>query len=191
MSEEATVSALIAECNRQEESCSYTATALYIWQKRARLWKIIFIIAPVIFGGIASSQILGFMDSESGKFVGLFFGLLAGFFPAIYAGLDLNLKVTEIGKSASDFTSLRDRFRQAANVTSQAPISEFQTAFEGLMDRMDATRSSAPPSPEWCFRKAQAKIKRGDYDFDSDLKAETESRLALQSSARGSQLQGE
>src|ERR1700724_83127 len=48
---------LIKGCERQGESCRYTAAGLYIWQKRARLWRNGFVIAPIILGGLASSQI--------------------------------------------------------------------------------------------------------------------------------------
>jgi hypothetical protein len=44
------------------------------------------------------------------------------------------------------------------------------------MDRMDAARAAAPPVPEWCFRKAQQKITRGDYEFDVDTKSDVEAR---------------
>ena len=162
--------ALREECMRQEESCRYTAASLYVWQKRARFWKVVFIVAPIILGGIAGSQILGYIGEDRGKAFGLFCGLLAGFFPAIYAGLDLGMHVKEIGRSAGEFTSLRDRFRQLANINSLEPFSEFKAAFEVLMDRKDAVRNSAPVAPEWCFRKAQKKIAKGDYTFAVDEK---------------------
>ena len=77
------------------------------------------------------------------------------------------MRVVELSRAASEFTNLRDRFRQAANIGSQAPFDEFKAQFELLMDRMDAARTAAPPSPEWCFKRAQEKIKKGDYDWDS------------------------
>ena len=160
--------ALKDECRRQEESCKYTAASLFIWQKHARVWKVGFIVAPIILGSIAGSQILGILNEGAGKFIGLFCGLLAGFFPAIYSGLEMGMQVQEIGRSAAEFTSLRDRFRQLANVASQSDFSEFNAAFEVLMDRKDAVRANAPSAPEWCFRQAQEKINKGDYTFTVD-----------------------
>ena len=160
--------ALADECKRQEESCRYTAASLHIWQKHARVWKVAFIIAPIIFGGVAGSQILGLLGEGPGQFIGLFSGLLAGFFPAIYASLDMGMQVNEIGRAAAEFTSLRDRFRQLATVTAHSSFDEFNAAFEQVMDRKDALRNSAPTAPEWCFRRAQKKIARGDYTFAVD-----------------------
>ncbi|RYG97412.1 MAG: SLATT domain-containing protein [Alphaproteobacteria bacterium] len=164
-------SALVVECQRQEESCRYTAASLHIWQKHARFWKVVFIIAPIILGGVAGSQILGVLGTESGKLVGLFCGLLAGFFPAIYASLDMGMQVKDIGRAAAEFTSLRDRFRQLASVTSRSSFTEFKSAFEQVMDRTDALRANSPTAPEWCFRRAQKKINRGDYTFTVDNNA--------------------
>lgn len=165
--------ALKEECLRQEESSRYTAASLHVWQKHARVWKVAFIIAPILLGGIAGSQILGLIGEGQGKFVGLFCGLLAGFFPAIYASLDMGMQVREIGRAAAEFTSLRDRFRQLANVTSLSPYNEFKASFETLMDRKDAVRNNAPTAPEWCFRKAQKKIAQGDYTFAVDVPRST------------------
>jgi hypothetical protein len=162
---------LIKECERQEESCRYTAAGLYIWQKRARLWRNSFVVAPIILGGLASSQILSGADAAWAAWLGAVLALLAGFFPAIYEGLGMDMRVAEIGQSAAEFTNLRDRFRQAGRVKSHLPVEEFHTAFEGLMDRMDAARKVSPPLPEWCFQQARQKIKEGDYEFDADVRA--------------------
>ncbi len=50
--------AIIAECRRQEESCLYTSTTLYIWLRRVRLQKQIFVAAPIVIGGIAGIAVL-------------------------------------------------------------------------------------------------------------------------------------
>jgi hypothetical protein len=160
--------ALVKECKRQFESCLYSSAALYLWQKRSRWWRALFLTAPIVLGGVASSEILTQFGGQVGMVVAAFCGLLAGFFPAIYTALDMDMRVAEIGRAAAEFTNLRDRFRQTAEVKSHAPFDEFQEAFEGLMDRMDAARTSSPPAPEAYFRRAQRKVNLGDYDFGAD-----------------------
>ena len=164
---------LVKECLRQYDACRHTAAALYIWQKHARFWRATFLIAPIILGGFAGSQILGQSAGEAGKIGAAFCSVLAGFFPAIFKALNLDMHLTSIGRSATEFTNLRDRFRQAAHVKSLEPFDAFQAQFEGLMDRMDAVRMAAPPAPEWCFRHARKKIGRGDYDATVDKLAVT------------------
>ena len=159
---------LVKECLRQFEACRQTAAALYIWQKHARFWRATFLIAPIILGGFAGSQILGQGAGEVGKIGAAFCSLLAGFFPAIFKALNLDMHLTSISRSATEFTNLRDRFRQAAHVRSLEPLETFQAEFEALMDRMDAVRMAAPPAPEWCFREARQKIGKGDYDAAVD-----------------------
>jgi hypothetical protein len=79
-------------------------------------------------------------------------------------------------RAAAEFTNLRDRFRQAANIGRHSPFDEFKAEFEALMDRMDAIRSSAPPEPDWCFREAQENINKGDYTFGVDKKRNIKSK---------------
>jgi hypothetical protein len=159
---------LIKECERQEESCRYTSAELYIWQKYARFLRNFFVVAPIVLGGLASSQVLAGTEVLWARITASMLSLLAGFFPAIYVALGMDMRVAEIGQAAAEFTNLRDRFRQAAKITSHSPFEEFHASFEQLMDRMDSARASAPPMPEWCFRRAQNKIKKGDYDFNTD-----------------------
>lgn len=159
---------LVRECKRQEESCAYTAVGLYIWQKRSQRWKTIFIVAPIVLGGLASSQIIADVPGKWTSYAGAVLALLAGFFPAIYEALGMDMRVREIGTSATEFTNLRDRFRQMAAIHAHSPFDEFKSAFEQLMDRMDSARSVSPPLPEWCFKEAQKKMSSGDYEFAVD-----------------------
>jgi hypothetical protein len=168
MDEDPRTSELVKECERQEESCAYTGANLYIWQKRASLWRTGFIVAPIIAAGFSTSQLFTDNLGPYGKIFATFAGLLAGFFPAIFIALNMDMRVAEIARSAAEFTNLRDRFRQAASVSRYSPYDEFKAEFEALMDRMDAIRSSAPPAPDWCFRETQKKMNKGDYTFAVD-----------------------
>ena len=64
---------------------------------------------------------------------------------------------------------LQDRFRQAWQITALGNFDFFQAEFNTLMDRMDTARDSSLTPPERFFKKAQKKIKSGDYDFGADL----------------------
>jgi hypothetical protein len=169
MQPDARAKTLSEECERQAENCKYTSASLYIWQKRAQFWRAVFLVIPVILSGFATSEILGKYLGATGQFVAAGTGLLAGLFPAIFVALNMDMKVMEIGRAATEFTNLRDRFRQLATIKSLGDYNEFETGFETIMDRMDAARTSSPPVPEWCFKKAQSKIKKGDYEYDADF----------------------
>ena len=162
---------IASECKRQEESCLYTGASLMEWQKYAAFLRALFLIAPIILGGVGGAQIFGDLWGTYGKAFGVFCALAAGFFPAIYVALNMDMRVVELTRAANEFTNLRDRFRQAANISALSEADDFRAQFELLMDRMDAIRASSPPAPEWCFKRAQAKIKKGDYSWDSVPKA--------------------
>lgn len=164
------VDEIVKECLRQEESCKYTAAGLYIWQKSAHWWKNVFIVAPIILGGLASSQILTDLSTsaEWTRYAAAALALLAGFFPAIFEALGMDMREREIGAAAGEFTNLRDRFRQLGNIGADMEFDELMPTFEQLMDRMDSARKASPPLPEKFFELGRNKINAGHYDFAAD-----------------------
>jgi len=158
-------SAIIAECHRQAEACLYTSTTLYVWLRRVRLQKQIFIAAPIIIGGIAGLAIL--KQSLPDWFMAVLV-FLASLFPALADGLKIETSVDEITRLAADFKALQDRFRRAANITALSDVETAEQTLAELMDRMDVARSSSITPPEWAFEEARRKIDAGHYNFAVD-----------------------
>jgi hypothetical protein len=159
---------LVAECRRQEESCLFTSTMLYIWLRETRLYRRIFVIAPIVLGALAGWSVLDQPDAQWLKWMTAIFAFLAGLFPAIFEALKLDIQIDEIVRQAATFKALQDRFRQAATVTALGPFDEFQAEVTALMDRMDAARATSITPPERCFEAARKKIAAGHYDFAVD-----------------------
>jgi hypothetical protein len=160
---------LIDECRRQEDSCLYTSTALFEWVKALRVWRFIFIVGPIILGGVVAWPFL--QEQPRYQWGTAVCGLLAGIAPAIYKALDLDRSLPGIAKHANTFKILQDRFRQARHMASLGPPDEFAKEFNALMVRMDRSRSSSLIPPERFFRKARRKIHRGHYDFAVDTES--------------------
>lgn len=74
-----------------------------------------------------------------------------------------------ISKQANQFKVLQDGFRQAWRIRASAGIDDFRKQFDALMEQLNALRLSSLPPPERYFKKAQAKVKSGDYDFSADI----------------------
>jgi hypothetical protein len=55
-------------------------------------------------------------------------------------------------------------------VSALKPFAEFEKDVEPLLQRLENARSGSYTAPEWCFARAQQKIKKGDYEFDVDVK---------------------
>tara|TARA_R110000787_G_scaffold27087_4_gene75399 strand:- start:1621 stop:1971 length:351 start_codon:yes stop_codon:yes gene_type:complete len=114
-----------------------------------------------------ASVLLVFQESSIAlKSIASTLTVLASVFPAMFVALNLDMHVAAIARSATEFTNLRDRFRQAAKFNSESEFDEFREVFEVLMDRMDSARENSPAVPEWCFKLAQQKINSGDYSHD-------------------------
>lgn len=158
---------LITECKRQEESCLYTSATIFEWLKSLRCWRVIFVVAPIILGAVATWPLLA--NQTSCEWVTGICALLAGVTPAVYKALDFDVSLDMLANSAHEFKTLQDRFRQVWCVAALAGFDEFKTTFDGLMDRMDRARAGSLTPPERFFKKAQAKISGGGYDFAADI----------------------
>ena len=157
--------AIIVECRRQEESCLYTSTTLYIWLRRVRRQKQFFVAAPIVIGGFAGFSIL----QEWGlKWVMAVLAIIASLFPALADALKFETSVDEISRLAAEFKALQDRFRRTATITALGDVQAAEDALAELMDRMDIARSSSITPPESAFKQAQRKIAEGHYDFSVD-----------------------
>ena len=105
---------LVDEAKRQEESCLYTSTALYSWQKEVRVLRVAFIVLPIVCSSFASARI--FVRDPYFDWPIAIAALVAGLFPAIFKALDLDISLKTIADSASRFKILQDRFRQASRI---------------------------------------------------------------------------
>ncbi len=138
-----------------------------------------FVVAPIILGALATWPLL----SQTGGFE-WFTGacaLLAGLAPVVYKALDFDLSLDLIAKKAHQFKILQDRFRQEWRVSALGTPDDFKKEFDDLMARMDAVRSTSFTVPERFFKKAQAKIQSGHYDFNVDQ----ERKISVASQRRG------
>lgn len=161
-----TTDALIKECRDLSRNALYTSTALFIWLRYLRWVRVAFLAVPLVLGSLASWKLLTDVDA-----VGVRFGLavaafVAGVLPSIFSALKLDDHLKHCSRLAAEFKNLQDRFRQAADVYGTKPLVEFEAEFRKLMKRLEAARRPSYTAPEWIFRKAQKKVRSGDYGPD-------------------------
>jgi len=165
--------AVIAECLRQEESCLYTSTTLYIWLRRVRRQKQFFVAAPVVLGGMAG---LSFLKKLAPEWVSALLAFSAGLLPALADALSIQTSVDETTRLAAEYKALQDRFRRTARIIAPHDLDAAENALAELMDRMDIARSTSITPPEWAFLKAQEKFKAGHYEFGVDVDPASKAR---------------
>lgn len=161
--------AIATEARRQEESCLYTSTMLYLWLRRVRLHNSIFIVAPIIFGALAGFSVL---EDAVEPWLIATLALLASLFPALASGLKIQTNVSEIANSAAAFKSLQDRFRQVATISALSGPDAAEQELRDLMDRLDIARANSITAPEKWFNKAKEKIEAGHYSFTVDASSD-------------------
>jgi len=157
--------AIAQEARRQEESCLYTSTMLYMWLRQVRRQNTFFVIMPIILGALAGFSVL--KDALEPWAIALL-AFLASLFPALANGLKIQTSVTEISSSAAAFKSLQDHFRQLATITVLADSDGAEKELRELMDRLDIARSTSITAPERYFARARQKIEAGHYSFTAD-----------------------
>src|SRR6478735_1302393 len=142
---------LVKECERQSESCLYTSTSFFIWLRVLRTLRVIFIVAPLVLGSLASGKLLLAVDPEGAKAFAATCAFLAGLLPSVYAALKYEERLKECVILSAEFKNLQDRFRQAALVAAHKPFVDFEKEFTLLMKRLEEARRSSFTAPEWCF----------------------------------------
>lgn len=157
--------AIIAECRRQEESCLFTSTTLFVWLRRVRWQSRAFVAAPLVLGGLAGLSVLQEWLPDWSIAILAF---LASLFPALADGLKIETSVAEIARLAAAFKLLQDRFRRHAEATPFCDVEVADERLTELMDQMDIARSHSVTPPDWAFEKARKKINEGHYTFAVD-----------------------
>ncbi len=161
--------ALFDECNRQKENCEYTALSFTIWLRRLRWRRTASMVLPVIFGALATWQIV----AQYAAGLAAVFTLLATVIPLVYRASKTDASIAQFTKLAGAFTNLRDRFRQLAEVGPHKDLAGFEREFTALMSKMDKARLHSETPPEWCFEAARKKIQTGHMSHDYDEQGRT------------------
>jgi len=143
-----------------------------MWLKYLRAIKTLFIVLPLILGSFASWKLLTTSDVEAVKVLTAVCSFLAGLLPSIYSALKWDQNLDTVSRLAAEFKNLQDGFRQAALISSRKPFGEFEADFKQLFARLEEARKPSLTPPEWIFKRAQAKVKSGDYTFDVDIEEE-------------------
>ncbi len=162
----APVQALIQECKREEENCLYTSTSFFIWLRFLRIFRAVLWIGAVVASGVAASHIL--RGDPEYKLLMAGAALLAIILPGISRALHFDTTIKDYASAATALKNLQGEFRRAANVWSHKPFTEFEIDTRNLFEAMNKARKPSLTPPEFSFRLARRKIKKGHYKHDSD-----------------------
>ncbi|GJQ60991.1 MAG: hypothetical protein SCALA702_00440 [Melioribacteraceae bacterium] len=160
--------AIIKECMREEENCLYTSTSFYYWLSYLNKVKAFFIATPLIFGGIASIEILSDSQDDFAKYLVALVAFVAGVLPSIYSALKIEARIEKLETVTNKFKVLQGKFRRlrTIDIHNSTLDEEFRTSILELED----LKSNGLTIPERFFARAQKKIKKGDFDFSADDK---------------------
>lgn len=158
--------ALKVQCTEQRERCLYTSTTLLVWLRMLRKVRIGFVVLPIIFGAVASWDILKGNNSYAALTAVL--ALVAGLVPAVYAALKLDEHLPTAARLAGEYKNLEIIFADLERVGPLKRFQDFESEYKTARERLEATNREPYTAPEWCFRAAQKKIRGGHYAFGED-----------------------
>lgn len=164
MSEELQTKELIDECNRLSSGCSYTAVSFTIWLRWLRGIRVVCEIAPVICGALATWKIV----AQGSPISAAVFALLATVIPPAFKASKTDRAIEDYAALAGEFTNLRDRFRQAALISSKKGQQAFEADFKPLLARLEKARQRTLTPPDWFFMLSRRKHKDRHYEHDLD-----------------------
>ena len=157
--------ALTTECTRQANSALYTSTSFFIWLRCLRSIRMALWILAAVFSVVgASSILLEWFAQQKVLIAGL--TLMGPILPGIVKASKLDDTIATYKKSAAQMKNIQDRLHRAATVWSHKSYSEFETEARSAFDQLDKIREASLTPPEWCFKRAQKKVKAGDYNPD-------------------------
>lgn len=154
---------LKARCREQWERCAYTSASLFEWLKVLRAIRVAFIVVPLICGAFAGLEIL--KATAWWPVAAAIAALLAGVVPSVYAALKLDEHIPLAETLAGEYKNLEIAYADLAELGPTKSVEDFGAAYEALRKRQDAANAHAYTAPDFFFRRAQQKFKRGDYTF--------------------------
>lgn len=156
--------ALIAECEREEESCLYTSTSFYIWLRTLKVIRTALWVSGAIGSIVSANSIL--RGQQGYPIILASFAIAGVLMPGLSKAGQLDTTIRDYSAAAASFKNLQGEFRRLAKVWSNKPFPEFEAEARRAIKAMNDARKPSLTPPEWCFRRAQQKIKRGDYEKD-------------------------
>lgn len=158
--------ALVEECRREEESCLYTSTSFYIWLRALRTTRAVLWVLGAFSSIVSANSILRGQQGFEILMAGL---ACAGvLMPGLIKATQLDSTIGDYATAAAAFKNLQGEFRRLAGVWSNKQFPEFEAEARRAIKAMNDARKPSLTPPEWCFRCAQRKIKRGDYTKDEN-----------------------
>ncbi len=162
---------LIVECKRQYDNCLYTSTSLFEYVKFLRCIRITTVVLPLVLGSPAGWSVLNAYEDKGIRLFTAACAFIAGLVPSIMSALKFDESLDRCRTLANEFANLKDRFRQAAEITAHKGVAELEKEFSQLREQMEALRKNGVAIPNRFFRRAQKKVNAGDYSFDVDAEA--------------------
>lgn len=161
---EAAREALRIECAERSRNTVYTSASFYIWAKQLKFARLLLWTGAVVAGGLSARASI--LDDNGHGYLVAAGALLAVILPGLVKALGLDEAIAKCDEAAAKFKIAEGRLRLASKVSAHLPFREFRKDADAAIADLEAAQKMSVTPPNWCFRIAQRRVKRGDYDPD-------------------------
>lgn len=132
------------------------------WLRALRAIKIILIIFPAVFGGLASWYAL---QPTPNAHMAAAFAALAGFFPIVFVALGLDERIGYYKTLAGKYRLIHSQFENISTTSARYDDSSLEAEYDRAFGEYCRVREEAHTVPRWCFVRTKKAIEAGEYSL--------------------------
>jgi hypothetical protein len=155
------VRALQHQCEEKRVRCLYTSTTFFEWLGILRLFWLAFIVIPIVFGSLASWQLL--KANANLQLFAAVLAFIAGLAPVIYSALKMDEHLASAARLTGEYKNLEIAFADLERIGPHKGFSEFEDEYKAARARLERANAEAYTAPDWCHQRAKKKIERGEH----------------------------
>lgn len=132
------------------------------WLRVMRVFKILMLIFPAVFGGLASWYAVHTPQNANSVAA---FAALAGFFPIVFVALGLDERIAYYREVAGKYRLIHALFENISNTSTRFEDEALEKEYDRAFGEYCRVREQAHTVPRWCFVRAKREIEAGEYSL--------------------------
>jgi len=156
---------ILARSTQNANNSLWNYVSILSWLRALRALKMLMIIFPAVFGGMASW--LAFQGTSSTP-IAAAFAALAGFFPILFVAIGLDERISYYKALAGRYRLIHAVFENISTTSARYDDRSLEAEYDRAFSEYSRIREEAYTVPRWCFLRAKKVIEAGEYTLLSN-----------------------
>jgi hypothetical protein len=144
------------------DNALYNYVSILTWLRALRAVKVVMVIIPAVFGGLASWESMQMPASAN---IVAAYAALAGFFPVLFVALGLDERIGYYRGLAGKYRVAHSLFDNVSATWARYDLGVLEREYDRAFVEYCRTREEAHTVPRWCFVHAKKVIESGEYSL--------------------------